>query len=77
MEMPKKHSIFTNQYFGGEFSKIMRFKDISGTKHLIAENEANKIMLLLVPIGEKHLMANDFSESMANKRKRKQVQNIN
>ena len=62
--MPKKHSIFTNQYFGGEFAKIMRFKDLASTEFPVAENEANKIMHIALPIGKNILMANDVPESM-------------
>ena len=62
--MPKKHSIFTNQYFGGEFAKIMRFKDLASTEFPIAENEANKIMHIALPIGKNILMGNDVPESM-------------
>ena len=62
--MPKKHSIFTNQYFGGEFAKIMRFKDLASTEFPIAENEANKIMHIALPIAQNILMANDVPESM-------------
>jgi uncharacterized glyoxalase superfamily protein PhnB len=36
--MQKKHSIFTNLFFGGEFAKIMRFKDLAESKA-----EANKL----------------------------------
>ncbi len=55
---------FYKSVFGGEFSKIMRFKEISSTEHPIAENEANKIMLIALPIGKNILMANDVPESM-------------
>ena len=62
--MPKKHSIFTDQYFGGEFAKIIRFKDISSPEFPVSENEANKIMHIALPIGKNILMANDVPESM-------------
>ena len=57
---------FYKSVFGGEFTAIMRFrdlpKDMSGA---FAESEANKIMHIALPIG-KHdvLMANDVPESM-------------
>jgi PhnB protein len=35
---------FYKSVFGGEFAKIMRFKDLSSTEFPVAENEANKIM---------------------------------
>ena len=59
---------FYKSVFGGEFAKIMRFKDMSsrnfGTEFPIAENEANKIMHIALPIGKNILMANDVPESM-------------
>jgi PhnB protein len=61
--MPKKHSIYKS-VFGGEFSKVMRFKDLSSPEFPIAENDANKIMHIELPIGKNFLMANDVPESM-------------
>ena len=55
---------FYKSVFGGEFTKIIRFKDISGPEYPIAENEANKIMHIALPIGNNLLMANDVPESM-------------
>ncbi|GEO04935.1 VOC family protein [Adhaeribacter aerolatus] len=55
---------FYKSVFGGEFAKIIRFKDITSTKYPIAENEANKIMHIALPIGKNVLMANDIPESM-------------
>jgi PhnB protein len=55
---------FYKSVFGGEFAKIIRFKDISSTEYPIAENEANKIMHIALPIGKNILMANDVPESM-------------
>ncbi|MFV5687464.1 VOC family protein [Flavobacterium sp. ZT3R25] len=59
---------FYKSVFGGEFAKIMRFKDISsrnlGTEYPVAENDANKIMHIALPIGKNILMANDVPESM-------------
>ncbi|MDI5886245.1 VOC family protein [Flavobacterium yafengii] len=60
--------VFYKSVFGGEFAKIIRLKDISsrnlGTEFPIAENEAEKIMLIALPIGKNILMANDVPESM-------------
>jgi PhnB protein len=56
--------IFYKSVFGGEFAKIMRFKDISSAEYPIAEKEANKIMHIALPIGKNILMANDVPESM-------------
>ena len=55
---------FYRSVFGGEFSMIMRFKDISSPEFPVAENEANKIMHIALPVGHTVLMANDVPESM-------------
>ena len=55
---------FYKSVFGGEFAKIIRFKDISSPEYPVAENEANKIMHIALPIGTNILMANDVPESM-------------
>jgi PhnB protein len=55
---------FYKSVFGGEFAKIMRFKDISSPEFPVTENDANKIMHIALPIGKNLLMANDVPESM-------------
>ena len=55
---------FYKSVFGGEFTKIIRFKDLSGPEFQVDENEANKIMKITLPIGKNILMANDVPESM-------------
>ena len=55
---------FYKSVFGGEFTKIMRFKDLSNPEFPVAENEANKIMHIALPIGKTILMANDVPEIM-------------
>jgi PhnB protein len=55
---------FYKSIFGGEFAKVMRFKDLSNPEFPVAENEANKIMHIALPIGKNVLMANDVPESM-------------
>ena len=55
---------FYKSVFGGDFTKIIRFKDISSPEDPIAENEANKIMHIALPIGKNILIANDVPESM-------------
>lgn len=55
---------FYKSVFGGEFTKIMRFKDLASPEFLVAEKEANKIMHIALPIGQNILMANDVPESM-------------
>ena len=56
--------IFYKSVFGGEFAKIMRFKDISTPEYPITEKEANKVMHIALPIGKNILMANDVPEIM-------------
>ena len=56
---------FYKSVFGGEFAKVVRFKDISSTEFPVAEKEENKIMLITLPIGKTNmLMANDVPEVM-------------
>ena len=55
---------FYKSVFGGEFARIMRFKDISSPESPVTENDANKIMHIALPIGKNILMANDVPESM-------------
>ncbi len=50
---------FYKSVFGGEFSKIMRFKDLASDEFPIPEDEANKIMYIALPIGNNVLIAND------------------
>ncbi|QKJ31072.1 VOC family protein [Mucilaginibacter mali] len=56
---------FYKSVFGGEFTKVIRFKDLASADFQVPENEANKIMHIALPIG-KHtmLMANDVPEFM-------------
>lgn len=55
---------FYKSVFGGEFAKIMRFKDMASSEFPVSEKEANKIMHIALPIGKNILMANDVPESM-------------
>ena len=55
---------FYKSVFGGEFTKIMRLKDIASSEFPVAENDANKIMHIALPIGKNILMGNDVPESM-------------
>ena len=50
---------FYKSVFGGEFARIMRFKDISSPEFPVTKKEANKIMHISLPIGKNVLMAND------------------
>jgi PhnB protein len=55
---------FYKSVFGGEFEKIIRFKDIASEEFPVAEHEAHKIMHIELPIGPNMLMANDVPEIM-------------
>lgn len=55
---------FYKSVFGGEFSRVMRFKDIASEEYPVSDAEAEKIMLIALPIGNNLLMANDVPESM-------------
>jgi len=56
---------FYKSVFGGEFTKIVRFKELSSEEFPIAENDANKIMYIGLPIGKNNvLIANDVPEFM-------------
>jgi len=56
---------FYKSVFGGEFVKIIRFKDLSGPEFPVPENEANKIMHIALPIGIHNMLkANDVPEFM-------------
>src|SRR3954463_15980697 len=54
---------FYKSVFGGEFAKIIRFKDLASPEFPVAEKEENKIMHIELPIGKSNmLMANDVPE---------------
>ncbi|HLY68110.1 MAG TPA: VOC family protein [Puia sp.] len=55
---------FYKSVFGGEFEKIIRFKDLASPEFSVAEKEENKIMHIALPVGKSFLMANDVPESM-------------
>lgn len=55
---------FYKSVFGGEFASIVRFKDLESSEFPVPENEANKIMRIVLPIGGNTLIANDVPESM-------------
>lgn len=55
---------FYKSVFGGEFTRVVRFKDLPITEFPIAEKEANKIMHIALSIGKNFLMANDVPEHM-------------
>ncbi len=55
---------FYQSVFGGEFGTIIRFKDIASAEFPVPEKEANKIMRIILPIGNTVLIANDVPEMM-------------
>lgn len=55
---------FYKSVFGGEFAKVMRFKELSNPEFPISEEEGNKIMYIALPIGKNILMGNDVPEIM-------------
>ncbi len=56
---------FYKSIFGGEFAKIVRFKDLASDGFPVPEKEENKIMYIALPIGIiTMLIANDVPEVM-------------
>lgn len=56
---------FYKSVFGGEFAKIVRFRDLSNAEFPMAENDADKIMYIALPIGKNNvLVANDIPDFM-------------
>ena len=56
---------FYKSVFGGEFTKVIKLKDLESPEFPIAENDKNKIMHIALPIGKSNvLMANDVPEFM-------------
>lgn len=55
---------FYKSVFGGEFTKVIRMKDIASAEIQIDEYDLNKILQIALPIGPTVLMANDVPEKM-------------
>lgn len=56
---------FYKSVFGGEFTKIIRFKDLASADFHVPEKEANKIMRIGLPIGKNNILTgNDVPEFM-------------
>jgi PhnB protein len=55
---------FYKSVFGGEFTELKRFKEIQAPGYDVSEADANKIMVIALPIGHNVLVANDVPESM-------------
>lgn len=55
---------FYQSVFGGEFGKIIRFKDLANPEFPIPKDEGNKLMRIELIIGQNTLIANDIPEQM-------------
>jgi PhnB protein len=56
---------FYKSVFGGEFERVVRFKDLASHTNQISEKEQNKIMHIALPIGKSSvLMGSDTPEFM-------------
>lgn len=55
---------FYKSVFGGEFASVIRFKDIASDEFPVPENEADKIMRIVLPIGGNTLIANDVPAAL-------------
>jgi len=56
---------FYKSVFGGEFKKVIRFKDLAGSTFPVPEKDENKIMQIALSIGSAQtLIGNDVPEFM-------------
>jgi len=56
---------FYKSVFGGEFANVKRYKDLSSPEHPIAENDADRLMHIALPIGKNDiLMGSDVLQIM-------------
>lgn len=56
---------FYKSVFGGEFKKVVRFKDLATEEFQVSESEENKIMYIALPIGQQNvLIGNDVPAFM-------------
>jgi PhnB protein len=55
---------FYKSIFGGEFTSLVRFKDLESPEFPVPENDAHKLMRIVLPIGGNTLIANDVPESL-------------
>lgn len=53
---------FYKSVFGGEFTKVVRLKDLASPEFPVDKKEENKIMHIALPIGNNVLMANDVPD---------------
>ncbi len=55
---------FYKSVFGGEFSTVVRFKDLEGPEFPVSAEDADKIMRIVLPIGDSKLIANDVPAAL-------------
>lgn len=55
---------FYKSAFGGEFSKLIRLKDIASEDFPVPDEDADKIMHIALPIGPNKLIGNDIPTGM-------------
>ena len=56
---------FYQSIFGGEFTKIIRLKDLASSEFLVGDVDREKIMLIILPIGKNNvLLGNDVPAFM-------------
>lgn len=56
---------FYKSVFGGEFTNVLRFKDIAGPDSPVSEEDAGKLMMIALPIsGGNMLLGNDVPAFM-------------
>lgn len=53
---------FYKSVFGGEFARVVRFKDMANPEFPLDKKDENKIMHIALPIGNNVLMANDVPD---------------
>lgn len=55
---------FYKSVFGGEFTKVIRFKDIASTGPHMSPEDADKLLQIALPIGANRLIGNDVPASL-------------
>lgn len=55
---------FYKSVFGGEFTKIIRFKDLASAEFKVDSSEENKLMNIALSIGQNMLIGNDVPSFM-------------
>lgn len=55
---------FYKSVFGGEFASVVRFKDLKSDEFPVPEEDADKLMRIVLPIGGNTLIANDVPASL-------------